>query len=100
MRSRSRRAPLALKLAALASILFLHMPLAIIILYAFTTDDSTFRFPLPGLTTRWFGVAWSRPDVWQALFLSVKVALVATLIAVVLGSLAAAAVHRTRFFGR
>jgi putative spermidine/putrescine transport system permease protein len=100
MRSRARRAPWALKLAAVAAILFLHLPLAVIVLYAFTTDDSTFRFPLPGLTTRWFGVAWGRSDVWQALFLSMRVALVATLVAVLLGSLAAAAVYRSRFFGR
>lgn len=100
MRSRARRAPWALKLASVAAILFLHLPLAVIVLYAFTTDDSTFRFPLPGLTTRWFGVAWGRSDVWEALFLSLRVALVATLVAVLLGSLAAAAVYRSRFFGR
>jgi putative spermidine/putrescine transport system permease protein len=100
MRSSGRRAPLALKLAAVGAILFLYLPLMVIVLYAFTTDDSTFRFPLPGLTTRWFAVAWGRSDVWEALFLSVKVALVATLMAVVLGSLAAAAVYRSRFFGR
>jgi putative spermidine/putrescine transport system permease protein len=100
MRSSRRRAPLGLKLAAVGALLFLHLPMAVIVLYAFTTDDSTFRFPLPGLTTEWFAVAWGRSDVWAALFLSVKVALVATLIAVVLGSLAAAAVSRSRFFGR
>jgi putative spermidine/putrescine transport system permease protein len=100
MRSKPRRAPLGLKLAAAAALFFLHVPMAVVILYAFTTDDSTFRFPLPGLTTHWFAAAWTRADVWQALWLSVKVALVATLVAVVLGSLAAAAVHRSRFFGR
>ena len=100
MRSNGRRAPLAVKLAAVGALLFLHLPLAVVVLYAFTTDDSTFRFPLPGLTTAWFAVAWGRSDVWAALFLSVKVALVATLIAVVLGSLAAAAVSRSRFYGR
>ena len=100
MRSNGRRAPLAVKLAAVGALLFLHLPLAVVVLYAFTTDDSTFRFPLPGLTTAWFAVAWGRSDVWAALWLSVKVALVATLIAVVLGSLAAAAVSRSRFFGR
>jgi len=100
MRSNGRRAPLAVKLAAVGALLFLHLPLAVVVLYAFTTDDSTFRFPLPGLTTAWFAVAWGRSDVWAALFLSVKVALVATLIAVMLGSLAAAAVSRSRFFGR
>jgi putative spermidine/putrescine transport system permease protein len=100
MRSNGRRAPLAVKLAAVGALLFLHLPLAVVVLYAFTTDDSTFRFPLPGLTTAWFAVAWGRSDVWAALFLSVKVALVATFVAVVLGSLAAAAVSRSRFFGR
>jgi putative spermidine/putrescine transport system permease protein len=101
MPSRSRRrAPLALKLAAIGAVLFLHLPMAVVLLYAFTTDDTTFRFPLPGLTLQWFGVAWSRPDVWEALALSLRVALVATLTAVVLGSLAAAAVYRGRFFGR
>ncbi len=95
-----RRAPLGLKLAALGGILFLHLPLAVVVLYAFTTDDSTFRFPLPGLTLQWFGVAWGRQDFWQALLLSVRVALVATLVAIVLGSFAAAAVYRSRFFGR
>jgi putative spermidine/putrescine transport system permease protein len=100
MRSYGRRAPLAVKLAAVGALLFLHLPLAVVVLYAFTTDDSTFRFPLPGLTTAWFAVAWGRSDVWAALWLSVKVALVATFVAVVLGSLAAAAVSRSRFFGR
>jgi putative spermidine/putrescine transport system permease protein len=95
-----RRTPLALKLAALVAILFLHLPMAVVVLYAFTTDGSTFVFPLPGLTLDWFGVAWGRADVWEALFLSLRVALVATLAAVVLGSLAAAAVYRSRFFGR
>jgi putative spermidine/putrescine transport system permease protein len=52
------------------------------------------------LTMRWFGVAWGRADLWQALALSARVATVATAIALVLGTLAAAAVWRSRFFGR
>jgi putative spermidine/putrescine transport system permease protein len=74
--------------------------MAVILLYAFTTDDATFRFPLPGLTLQWFGVAWGRSDVWEALRLSLEVAGLATLAAVVLGSLAAGAVYRSKFFGR
>ncbi len=60
----------------------------------------SYQWPPPGLTTAWFGVAWSRPDIWQALALSVKVAAVSTSIALVLGTLAAAAVSGSRFFGR
>ena len=52
------------------------VPLLFIILYAFTTEERSFEFPPPGYTLKWFGVAWNRPDVWAALGLSVKVALV------------------------
>lgn len=90
----------ALKLATAAVLLFLHFPLAIILLFAFTVEDATFSFPPPGLTLNWFAVAWQRSDIWEALSLSLRVAAVTTAVALVLGTLAAAAVHRTRFFGR
>jgi putative spermidine/putrescine transport system permease protein len=94
------RSPFGLKLAAGAGLLFLHLPLAFIILYAFTIEDRSFEFPPPGYTLRWFGVAWSRPDVWEALTLSVRVALMSTALALLLGTLAAAGLARTKFFGR
>jgi putative spermidine/putrescine transport system permease protein len=86
--------------AAAAVVAFLHVPFAVVALYAFTTEDRSYTFPPPGLTARWFGVAWERADLWQALALSVQVAASATAIALVLGTLAAAAVWRFRFFGR
>ena len=105
MRSRRHRgdtprASLTLKAAALAGLLFLHLPLALILLYAFTTEDKSYEFPPPGLTLKWFGVAWERQDIWEALTLSLEVALVSTATALVLGTLAAAAIYRSRFFGR
>jgi putative spermidine/putrescine transport system permease protein len=81
-------------------LLFLHLPFLIVMLYAFTTDEATFTFPPPSLTTKWFGVAMNRADLWAALGLSLRVALIATFFALVLGTLAAAAVYRSRFFGR
>jgi putative spermidine/putrescine transport system permease protein len=86
--------------AAAGGLLFLHLPLAFIFLYAFSTDEKSFSFPLPGLTTKWFGVVLDRPDIWAAMWLSVKVAAVATAVAMVLGTLAAAAMYRQKFFGR
>ncbi|MDQ1347270.1 MAG: putative spermidine/putrescine transport system permease protein [Acidobacteriota bacterium] len=94
------RARVALFLASAAALAFLHLPMAIILLYAFTTDDRSYGFPPPALTTRWFAVAWQRADLWQALELSLRVAATATAVAIVLGTLAAAAVWRSRFFGR
>jgi putative spermidine/putrescine transport system permease protein len=102
MRSESadEPAPGALKAAVLAVILFLHAPFAIVLLYCFTTEDASYRFPPPGLTLDWFRVAWQRRDIWQALGLSLRVAAVATAVALVLGTLAALAVHRSAFRGR
>ncbi len=94
------RASLGLKLATLGGVLFLHVPLALIILYAFSSEDKTYVFPPPGLTTEWFSVALGREDVWQAVTLSVQVALWSTGIALVLGTLAAGALARFSFFGR
>ncbi len=96
----TRRAPGWLKVAAWSAIAFLHLPFLIVILYAFTTEEAPFTFPPPGLTLNWFRVAWGREDMWAALFLSVRVALIATAAALVLGTLASAAVYRTKFFGR
>jgi putative spermidine/putrescine transport system permease protein len=101
MRSdRSSSAPLGLKIAAIGGLAFLHVPILLIFLYAFTTEEKSYQFPPPGLTLQWFAVTWNRPDVWAALALSVKVATIATAIALVLGTLCAAAVSQTRFFGR
>jgi putative spermidine/putrescine transport system permease protein len=99
MRSEAR-APVALKIAAAAALLFLHLPILLIFAYAFTTEERTYQWPPPGLTLKWFAAAWDRPDVWAALQLSLKVAAISTLIAIVLGTLTAAAVARSRFFGR
>lgn len=97
---REKSAPFALKTAAACGLLFMHIPILLIFVYAFTTEDKTFQWPPPGYTLKWFAVAWNRPDVWDALQLSLKVAAVSTAIAMVLGTLCAAAVSRSNFFGK
>jgi len=96
----TERAPWRLKGAVIGGLLFLHVPLLFVILYAFTTESKTYAFPPPGLTLEWFERAWDRTDIWDALDLSVRVAAVATGFALVFGTLAAAALSRTKFFGR
>jgi putative spermidine/putrescine transport system permease protein len=96
----SERASLGLKIAAAAGLLFMHLPILLIFVYAFTTEDKSYQWPPPGFTLKWLGVAWNRPDVWEALSLSLRVAAISTAIALVLGTLCAAAVARARFFGR
>ncbi len=96
----SERASWGLKIAAVGGLLFLHLPILLIFLYAFTTEDKSYQFPPPGLTTQWFGVAWNREDIWPPLYLSLWVATIATFLAMILGTLVSAAMARTSFFGR
>lgn len=94
------RAGFGLTSAAWFGVLFLNLPILFIILYGFTTDDRSYTFPPPGLTTQWFAVTFARDDFWQALWLSVRVALFSMAIALVLGTCAATAMYRFRFFGK
>ena len=89
-----------LRIAAWGGLVFLHFPILIIFLYAFNTEDAAFSFPPKGLTLKWFSVAFSRPDVLEAIKLSLQIAAIATLIAMVLGTLASAALYRRDFFGK
>jgi putative spermidine/putrescine transport system permease protein len=99
MRSDSRGSRLTATGAWLV-LAFLHIPVLITILYAFTTEDRTYQFPPPGLTLHWFELAFQRSDIWAALWLSIRVACVATLMALLLGTLAAMALANSRFRGR
>jgi putative spermidine/putrescine transport system permease protein len=80
-------------------LVFLYVPLAIVVLYAFN-DSVAQAWPIQEFTTKWFGIAWRSPQVRDALANSLEVATIATLFALALGSAAAFAVHRFRFFGR
>jgi putative spermidine/putrescine transport system permease protein len=86
--------------AATAGVLaFLYTPILIIALYAFNAERIQV-WPIREFSTEWFGSAWGNPSVRAALGLSVQVGLLSSLLAIILGSLAAFAVHRFRFFGR
>jgi len=97
MTTRSSRISLAICSALV--IAFLWIPLVIIALYAFNSSNIQ-GWPITSWTLHWFSVAWHDPDVRSSLWLSVKAGLLATGAALVLGTMAAAAVARFRFFGR
>jgi putative spermidine/putrescine transport system permease protein len=80
-------------------VLFLHIPIVIIILYAFNASNVQ-GWPITDWTTKWFGPAIHDGEMQQALILSLKAAALATGIALVLGTLAAFALYRASFFGR
>src|ERR1700674_3814015 len=90
---------LALRIWAVLIMLFLFVPILVIFLYAFNQSNIE-SWPISGLSTRWFAPPWTDRGVRAPPLLSVKTALAATGLAVILGSCAAFGIHRTAFFGR
>jgi putative spermidine/putrescine transport system permease protein len=88
-----------LRIATILVLAFIYFPLVIITLYAFNANI-TQSWPIQHWTTKWFSVAFHDEDVRGAFFLSVKAALLATTVALILGTLLAFAMSRFSFFGR
>src|SRR5512132_3065330 len=90
---------LLLRVAAGLTLAFIYAPLIVIGLYAFN-ENVTQGWPIDNFSTKWFRVAYEDEAVRDALWLSVKAALGATVLALILGTLASLAVARFSFFGR
>ncbi len=95
----SRRSSLLVRLGAGFTLAFIYVPLIVIMIYAFSSSR-TFEWPPPGFTFDWFDKAFASTGARDAFVYSVQTGLLATAIALVLGTLASIAVARYRFFGR
>src|SRR4029077_19043222 len=95
----TRAARLSLSVWTVAVVLFLWLPLVLICVYAFNSSNIQ-SWPIAGFSTKWVSSAWHDQDARDALILSLKAAVLATTVAIVLGTAAAAAVSRFKFFGR
>jgi putative spermidine/putrescine transport system permease protein len=95
--------PRGLRLVLLVSTIFalvvIYLPLGIVVLNSFNTSGS-FAWPPTGLTLEWWHRALTSPGARDALWVSLRVASLATLVSLVLGTMAALALSRHRFFGR
>ena len=95
----ARGTRIALAVWTAGIVLFLFFPILLICVYAFNPSNIQ-SWPLDGLSTKWFSSTFHNEEMRQALWLSVRAGLISTAIALTLGSMAAFAVHRFRFFGR
>jgi putative spermidine/putrescine transport system permease protein len=106
----SRMTRIGLRVAAAFTLLFLYVPIFIVVVYAFNDsrnqswggliDRLAANGFLGTFSLRWFDAALKNLQVRESFLLSIEAALGATLAALILGSAAAFAVHRYRFFGR
>jgi putative spermidine/putrescine transport system permease protein len=95
----TRAIRIGLGFATTLVVAFLWIPILIILAYAF--NGSVLQtWPIQNLTLHWFHEAWVDQEVRSSLWLSVKIGLIATAVAMVLGTAASFAISRFRFFGR
>jgi putative spermidine/putrescine transport system permease protein len=95
----SRTGRIALRVASAITLAFIYIPIGVVILYSFNASPLV-RWPITKLTTDWYSRAFRDEGVREALATSLQAAIGATLVALLLGTMIAFAVHRFRFFGR
>ena len=97
MESKGLRA--ALRVWVVLVLLFLFLPIVLIVLYSFNQSNIE-SWPISSFSLHWFSVAWHDPQVRSAFLLSVKVGIIATVLALLLGSAVAYALYKFQFYGR
>ena len=96
MSSSSHKLSWFLKLSLIAGLLFLYIPLFILVIYSF--NDSKLVTVWGGFSTKWYGILMGNDVILNAAWLSIKLAAMSSLAAVILGTLAAYALARIKRF--
>ncbi|HET7589230.1 MAG TPA: ABC transporter permease [Solirubrobacterales bacterium] len=90
----------AVNIVAGLVVLYLLIPIAVILLFSFNNPSGRYNFTWVGFTLDHWAHAFSRPELTEALLTSLKLALLATVISTVIGTLMAIALVRHSFRGR
>lgn len=88
-----------LKIFAALVFAFLLVPLIIIVVTSFGTN-STIQFPIKGFTLEWYGKVFENESFVDSFLLSLEVAFIGTLLAIIVGVPAAYSLARHNVFGR
>lgn len=96
----SLAARISLLAVTVATLVFMYLPLVVVARLSFNPQKSVAWPGWTGFSAEWWRKAWEVDGPREALMNSVKVAFVAMLIAMLLGTLAALAMTRFSFFGK
>lgn len=99
VRSRTKWGDVSLRIVAGLVLLYLFMPIMVIVLFSFNDPAGKFNYTWQGFTLDNWADPFKYPALTEALKLSLNIAFVSTLIALVLGTLLAIALVRQRFRG-
>jgi putative spermidine/putrescine transport system permease protein len=92
-------AKVVLAVCTALTLLVIYIPLSLVVVNSFNTS-TTFTWPPDGFTTHWWSAAWDSTGARDAVSVSLRVAALATVLSLVLGTMAALGLQRHRFFGQ
>jgi spermidine/putrescine transport system permease protein len=90
----------AVNIVGLLVIVYLLIPIAVIFVFSFNDPAGRYNFTWVGFTLEHWENVFGIPELNEALLTSLKLALLATLISTVVGTMMAIALVRHQFFGR
>ncbi len=92
-----KKSPIWLRIYSFFAYLYIYIPILILIVFSFNTMKLNIRWE--GFTLSWYNVLFRDQDIIQATRNTLIIALISTLVATVVGTLAALAMQRYRFPG-
>ncbi len=90
----------AVNIVAGLVVAYMLIPIAVIFVFSFNDPAGKYNFTWVGLTLEHWGNAFGLPDLNSALFTSLKLAVLATVISTAIGTVMALGLVRHQFFGR
>lgn len=93
-----KKPSLGLRIYAFLAFAYIYLPILILIIFSFNTQKLNVRWE--GFTLAWYGELFRDANVLEALRNSLIVASISTLVATVIGTMAALALQRYSFRGR
>jgi spermidine/putrescine transport system permease protein len=90
----------AVNIVAGLVVIYLLIPIAVIFLFSFNDPQGRYNYTWVGFTFSHWADAFSRPELNEALLTSLKLAVLATVISTIVGTMMALALVRHQFFGR
>ena len=90
----------AVNIVAVLVVVYLLLPIVVIFIFSFNNPAGRYNFTWVGFTLKHWSHPFSNTELTEALLTSIKLALLATLVSTIIGTMMAIALVRHKFFGR
>ncbi len=90
----------AVNIVAVLVVIYLLVPIVVILVFSFNNPAGRYNFTWVGFTVKHWSHPFSNTELTEAMLTSIRLALLATVISTIIGTMMAIALVRHKFFGR